>query len=133
MREMVQALTFIFEAPQATVISEITGPVVEVPLQRSLPSTLPPYGLPYDFIPREEGVRAMGKSLQQVVPLPVYIDARQIVHTVAPPAAYARPVPHFEDQHHLYQTTESTSSGDEVGFEDFREVKENMQLLEKKF
>ncbi|XP_050908802.1 uncharacterized protein LOC127122524 [Lathyrus oleraceus] len=133
MREMLQALNFRFEAPQATVISEITGPAVEVQLQRSLPSTLPPYGLPYDFIPRAEVVHGMGQSVQQVVPLPVYTNARPVVHTVAPPAAYARLVPHFEDQHHLYQTAKSTVSGDEVRFEDFREVKENMQLLEKKF
>jgi hypothetical protein len=31
MREMLQALTFRFEVPQATVISETTGPAVEVP------------------------------------------------------------------------------------------------------
>ncbi|XP_050876089.1 uncharacterized protein LOC127079759 [Lathyrus oleraceus] len=33
----------------------------------------------------------------------------------------------------MYQTADSTVSGDEVRFKDFREVKENMQLLEKKF
>ncbi|XP_050919635.1 uncharacterized protein LOC127137195 [Lathyrus oleraceus] len=33
----------------------------------------------------------------------------------------------------MYQTVDSTVAGDEVRFEDFREVKENMQLLEKKF
>ncbi|XP_050896789.1 uncharacterized protein LOC127103584 [Lathyrus oleraceus] len=133
MREMLQALTFRFEAPQATVISEITGPAVKVQLQRSLPSTLPPYGLPYDFIPRAEVVHDMGQSVQQVVPLPGYTDARPVIHIVASPAANTRHIPHFEDQHHLYQTTESTVSGDEVRLEDFREVKENMQLLEKKF
>ncbi|XP_050889286.1 uncharacterized protein LOC127094502 [Lathyrus oleraceus] len=133
MREMLQALTFRFEAPQATVISEITGPAVEVQLQRALPSTLPPYGLPYEFIPREEVVHDMGKSIQQVVPLPVYNDARPVVHTIAPPAAYARHILHFEDQHHMYQTVNSTASGAEVRFEDLREVKENMQLLENKF
>ncbi|XP_050916201.1 uncharacterized protein LOC127131321 [Lathyrus oleraceus] len=133
MREMLEALTFRFEAPQATVILEITGPAVEVQLQRSLPSTLPPYGLPYDFIPRVEVVHAMGKFVQQAVSLPVYTDARPVVHTIAPPVAYVRYVLHFEDQHHLYSTFESTVSGDEVRFEDFREVKENMQVLEKKF
>ncbi|XP_050897220.1 uncharacterized protein LOC127104046 [Lathyrus oleraceus] len=133
MREMLQALTFRFQAPQATVISKITGPTVRVQLQRSLPSTLPPYGLPYDFIPRAEEVHDIGQSVQQVVPFPVYTDACPVVHIVAPPAVYARPVPHFEDQHQLYQIAESTVSGDEVRFEDFREVKKNMQLLEKKF
>ncbi|XP_050875250.1 uncharacterized protein LOC127078874 [Lathyrus oleraceus] len=33
----------------------------------------------------------------------------------------------------MYQTVDSTVAGDEVRFEDFREVKENMQLLAKKF
>ncbi|XP_050897366.1 uncharacterized protein LOC127104210 [Lathyrus oleraceus] len=75
----------------------------------------------------------MGKFVQQVVPLPVYTDAHPVIHIVAPPAAYARHIPHFEDQHHMYQTVDSTVVGDEVRFEDFREVKENMQLLEKKF
>ncbi|XP_050890389.1 uncharacterized protein LOC127095793 [Lathyrus oleraceus] len=75
----------------------------------------------------------MGQSVQQAVSLPVYIDARPVVHTVAPPAAYVRHIPHFEDQHHMYQTIDSTVVGDEVRFEDFREVKENIQLLEKKF
>ncbi|XP_050909656.1 uncharacterized protein LOC127123486 [Lathyrus oleraceus] len=133
MREMLQALTFRFEIPQATVISETTGPVVEVSPQRTLPSTLPPYGLPYDFVPRAEVVHEMGQSVQQAVPLPVYTDARPVIHTVVPPAAYARHVPHYEDQNHMYQIVDSTVAGDEVRFEDFREVKENMQLLEKKF
>jgi hypothetical protein len=53
--------------------------------------------------------------------------------TVVPPAAYARHIPHYEDQNHMYQTVDSTVAGDEVRFEDFREVKENMHLLEKKF
>ncbi|XP_050889414.1 uncharacterized protein LOC127094647 [Lathyrus oleraceus] len=133
MREMLQALTFRFEIPQATVISETTGPAVEVPPQRTLPSTLPPYGLPYDFVPRAEVVHEMGQSVQQAVPLPVYTDARPVIHTVVPPAAYARHAPHYEDQNHMYQTVDSTVAGDEVRFEDFIEVKENMQLLEKKF
>ncbi|XP_050888930.1 uncharacterized protein LOC127094104 [Lathyrus oleraceus] len=133
MQEMLQALTFRFEIPQATVISETTGPAVEVPPQRTLPSTLPPYGLPYDFVPRAEVVHEMGQSVQQVVPLPVYTDARPVIHTVVPPAAYARHVPHYEDQNHMYQTVDSTVAGDEVRLKDFREVKENMQLLEKKF
>lgn len=133
MREMLQALTFKFEAPQVTMISEITSPAVEVQLQRSLPLTMPPYGLPYDFIPRAKVVHDMGKSVQQAVPLPVYTNARPVVHTIAPPAAYARHVPHFEDQNHMYQTVDSTVCGDEVRFEDFREVKKNMQLLEMKF
>ncbi|XP_050896008.1 uncharacterized protein LOC127102703 [Lathyrus oleraceus] len=133
MREMLQALTFRFEVSQVTVISETTGPAVEVPLQRSLPSTLPPYGLPYDFVPRAEVVHDMGQSVQQAVPLPVYTDARLVIHTVAPPASYARHIPHYEDQNHMYQTVDSTVAGDEVRLEDFREVKENMQLLEKKF
>lgn len=67
------------------------------------------------------------------MPLLVYIDVCPVIHTIAPPTTYARPVPHFDDENHLYQTAESTISGDEVRFEDFREVKENMQLLEKKF
>ncbi|XP_050908028.1 uncharacterized protein LOC127121612 [Lathyrus oleraceus] len=75
----------------------------------------------------------MGQSVQQVVPLPVYTDARPVIHTVVPPVAYARHIPQYEDQHHMYQTVNSTVPGDEVRFEDFREVKENMQLLEKKF
>jgi hypothetical protein len=133
MREMLQALTFRFEVPQATVILETTGPAVEVPPQRTLPSTIPPYGLPYDFVPRAEVVHEIGQSVQQAVPLPVYSDARPVIHTVVPPAAYARHVPHYEDQNHMYQTVDSTVAGDEVRFEDFREVKENMQLLEKKF
>lgn len=75
----------------------------------------------------------MGQSVQQAVPLPVYTDARPVIHTVVPPAAYARHIPHYEDQNHMYQTFDSIVAGDEVRFEDFREVKENMQLLEKKF
>ncbi|XP_050908943.1 uncharacterized protein LOC127122688 [Lathyrus oleraceus] len=133
MREMVQALTFRFKVSQATVISETTGPTMEVQLQRTLPSTLPPYGLPYDFVPQAEVVHDMGQPVQQVMPLPVYTDARPVIHTVAPPASYARHIPHFEDQHHMYQTVDSTFVGDEEIFEDFREVKENMQLLEKMF
>lgn len=123
MREMLQDLIFIFEAPQTTVISEITCPTVEVLIQRSLPSTLPPYGFTYSFIPRAEVVHDMGQSVQQAMSLPVYIDAHPIIHTVAPPTAYVWAIPHFEDQHHLYQTTESTIKGDEVRFEDFEEVK----------
>lgn len=52
MREMLQALTAIFEAPRATMISEIMGPAVEVKPTRYVPSIFPPFGLPYDFIPR---------------------------------------------------------------------------------
>ncbi|XP_050915249.1 uncharacterized protein LOC127130248 [Lathyrus oleraceus] len=133
MREMLQALTFRFEIPQVTVILETTSPAVEVQPQRTLPPILPPYGLPYDFIPRVEVVRNMGKSVQQVVPLPVYTDARPVIHIVVPPAAYARHIPHYEDQNHMYQTVDLTVVGDEVRLEDFREVNENMQLLEKKF
>ncbi|XP_050909079.1 uncharacterized protein LOC127122845 [Lathyrus oleraceus] len=75
----------------------------------------------------------MGQSIQQVVPLQVYTDARPVIHTVVPPAAYARHIPHYEDQNHIYQIVDLTVAGDEVRFEDFIEVKENMQLLEKKF
>lgn len=109
------------------------GIVVEVQPQRSLPSTLPPYGLPYDFIPLAEVVLEIGQYFQQVVSLSVYTDAHPIIHITALPTAYIRHVLYFDYQHQLYHTTESTVNSDKVKYEDFREVKEDMQLLEKKF
>lgn len=75
----------------------------------------------------------MGKYFQQDVHLPVYTDTHPIMHTVAPPAAYARIVPHFDDRHQMYNITESKIGGDEVRYEDSREMKEGTQTLEKKF
>lgn len=100
------------------------GPITKVQSIRSLPSIFPPLGLSYNFISRAEVVPEMGKSFQQVVPFLVYTDAHPIIYIVAPPVAYTRNVPHFDDQNQIYHTTESSIRGDEVRYEDFREMKE---------
>lgn len=64
MREILQALTSRLETSQVTVISEISGPSFEPQHARSVPSTWPSSGLPFDFVPRVEGVLEIGQSIQ---------------------------------------------------------------------
>lgn len=64
MRKMLQALTARLEAPQVTVISEISGPSFEPQPVRSVPFTWPPYRLPYDYVPRVEGDPDIVQSTQ---------------------------------------------------------------------
>lgn len=75
----------------------------------------------------------MGKSIQQAAPLLVYTDAHSIIHIVAPPTSYTRSVPHFDDQYQIYHNAESSIGDDEVRYEDFKEMKEGFQTLEKRF
>lgn len=133
MREMLQALTSIFEASQLTVISEIKGPAVKAQPKRFVPSTWPPFRLPYEFVPQAKGVPEMGQTIQQARHLPIFTDAHPVIHIVAPLVIHTRNVPHFEDQHYIYHTVESSIRGDEGRYEDFGEVKEGFQTLEKIF
>lgn len=67
------------------------------------------------------------------MPFQIFADARLVVHIVASLDAYARTIPHFEDQLQMYHTTESSNGGDAVRYEDFREMKEGFHTLEKIF
>lgn len=83
---------------QATVVSEISGLILEPQPTRMMLTTWSIFSLPPGFTPQVEGAPVILQSTQQTIPLPATNEAHPVVHTFAPPTVHARVQPYFEDQ-----------------------------------
>lgn len=113
---------------QTTVILEIVGPTLEPQPVRTIPSTFPPFGLPYSFTPQPEVVPGIIQSTQQTVPLPLTIEAHPMVHTFASPTVHTCVQLYFEDQQHAPEMSDK----EEERHENIKGNKDNFQILEKR-
>ncbi|XP_050896561.1 uncharacterized protein LOC127103338 [Lathyrus oleraceus] len=113
---------------QTIVVSEIVGPTLEPQPARTIPSTLPPFGLPYGFTPQPEVVPGVMQSTQHIVPLPLTTEAHPIVNTFTSSTVHTRVKPYFEDQQHALEMSDE----EEERHEDIKGIKENFQILEKR-
>ncbi|XP_050896071.1 uncharacterized protein LOC127102780 [Lathyrus oleraceus] len=113
---------------QTIVVSEVAGPTLESQPARTVPSTLPPFGLPYGFTPQPEVVHGVMQSTQQTVPLPLTTEAHPMVYTFASPIVHTRVQSYFEDQ----QYAPEMSDEEEERHEDIKGIKDNSQILEKR-
>lgn len=113
---------------QTTVVSKIDGPTIEPQPARMIPSTFPPFGLPYGFTPQPEVVPSVMQSTQQTVPLPLTTKAHPMVHTFASLTVHTRVQPYFEDQQHAPEMSDE----EEERHEDIKGIKYNFKILEKR-